>query len=258
MPPMWNASAILIFAALIFTAASQVHSTASIGPVDASTLPVYGPATGSGGLRETLEVYYSPLTSTAVIRYAGFGMAHHMAIVYTDRTGTSFGASSGPSNLAAAQTPRNAVQALVATADDGASSFGILVPDPHNDTPFVIGRDGEYYTCDRDGRPYPRALMMTGADLSAQWTLILQTYALVGSERLPYSPTTQNSNSLAGTALRRVGVSSTFSSETAFAPGIFTEIPLPEIVRRSIPDAGFVKPKPATEAPSSSDGATVM
>ena len=252
---MWKTSVILLLVAVTFTAAAQVHPRPTRMSVDVSKLPVHHPATGRGQRPETLEVYYSPLPSTAVTRYFGFGMAHHMAIVYTDRTGTSFGASSGPSNLTAAQTVPNAAQAVLAVAADEPSNFGVLLSDPHNDTPFVIGRDGDYYT---HGRDDPHALMLEGADLSAQWTVILQTYVIVDAERLPYSPATQNSNSLAGMALRRVGIDATFSSSTAFAPGVFTEIPLPDRIDRSAPDSGFVTPKPATEDPSASDGATVM
>ncbi len=257
---MLKTSAILLLVAMMFTTAAQIHPARTGKPVDPATLPVHPRATGQGDLPESLEVYFSPLPSTLVTRYAGFGMAYHMAIVYTDRTGTSFGASSGPSDLTAAQTPHNAAQALLAMANDGASSFGALVSDPKNDTPFVIGRDGDYYTRGRDGQTYPHALMLKGRDLSPQWTLILQTYVLVGAQDLPYSPTTQNSNSLAGTALRRIGIGAAFSSGTVFAPGIFTELPFPLTTRpdREVPDSGFAHPTAPTEDPTVSDGATVM
>ena len=174
---------------------------------------------------ESLVVYYSPLKSTKVTRDVGFGMAYHMAIVYTDRSGTSYCASSGPSNSKAAQTPQNALRALYSLAEDAPSSFGTLASDPHNNTPFVFGSKGDCYTRDAKGRPYINATMMTGHDLSAKWTTILQTYAAVGRLGLTYSPTMQNSNSMAGTALRRVGLDPRFSSRRAFVPGVFTELP---------------------------------
>ena len=182
---------------------------------------VANPQTGG----ESLIVYYSPLKSTRVTRDVGFGMAYHMAIVYTDKSGTSYGASSGPSDLKAAQTPQNALQALYSLAEDVPSSFGTLASDPHNNTPFVIGKRGDFYTRDAKGRPYIHATMMTGQDLSAKWTTILQTYSAVGRLGLTYSPTMQNSNSMAGTALRRIGLDPRFSSRRAFVPGVFTELP---------------------------------
>ena len=176
--------------------------------------------------RERLTVYYSPLPSTGVARFVGLGMAYHMALVYTDAAGRSHGASSGPSDLAAGQTPRNALSALAAAVGDApTSAFGTLVSDPRNDTPFTINGAGDFYTHDAQGHPYPSKEVAHGRDLAAQWSVVLRTYARIGQMHLPYSPISQNSNSVAATALRRAGFDMQFSKSTPFAPGLFTRLP---------------------------------
>ena len=176
--------------------------------------------------RETLTAYYSPLPSTGVARFVGLGMAYHMALVYTDADGRSYGASSGPSDLASGQTPRNALSALVAAAADApVSAFGTLVSDPRNGTPFTIDGAGDSYTHDGRGCPYPSEVVAHSRDLRSQWAVILRTYAGVGRMHLPYSPISQNSNTVAATALRRAGLDVRFSKSTPFAPGLFTRLP---------------------------------
>ena len=225
---MIKTAALSLLSAVEFTATVQVHS-----PVDhpsrlqpAITLHVHPAVTDDrANAIETIAVYYSPLESTKVTRLVGFGMAYHMAIVYTDRAGNSYGASSGPSDNASPQTPANALKAIVFMADQQPSSFGTLVADPSNDHVFIEGHAEDYYTKDREGRAYPHSLVTRGKDLSASWASILRTYADVDRLALTYSPTSQNSNSLAGTALRRAGLAPAFSSATVFAPGLFTQLP---------------------------------
>lgn len=218
--------ALPLLGAMAFTTAAQVHPQAP-QVRQAIVMPVHAAVTDTTATgTETITVYYSPLESTKVTRLVGFGMAYHMAVVYTDRAGRSFGASSGPSNNTSPQTPANAVQAIVYMADDRPSSFGTLVSDPLNDHVFIKGTAEDYYTQNREGHAYPHALVAKGKDLSAQWTVILRTYVAAGSLGLTYSPSNQNSNSLAGTALRRAGLAPAFSSDTVFAPGVFTELPV--------------------------------
>ena len=175
---------------------------------------------------ETLSVVYSPLESTKVTGRLGFGMAYHMALVYTDRAGISYAASSGPSIGTSAQSPANAISAVLYMANDQPSTFGTLAADPHNDTAFVMGSAADVYTKDGSGHIYPTKLVLHGKDLSVQWGSILRTYAIIAGMDLTYSPMSQNSNSLAGAALKRAGVPIDFSSDTLFAPGIFTELPI--------------------------------
>jgi hypothetical protein len=110
-------------------------------------------------------------------------------------------------------------------ASNKPSDFGTLVADPHNNTQFVKGRMDDYYTQDYQGKEFPHALAMQGKDLSAQWAIIVKTYAAIGSMGLTYVPTSQNSNSMAGEALRRAGIPVPFSSYAHFAPGEFTYLP---------------------------------
>ena len=157
-------------------------STATLrSPADLSPQPVHHDTVPADERKEipgleSLVVYYSPLRSTEVARFVGFGLAHHMAIVYTDRFGMSHGASSGPSDLGAPQNASNAWGALVALADGTPSAFGLLVSDPRNGTPFVRDSPDDVYTKDADGRRYPYAVALQGRDLSASWTSILETY----------------------------------------------------------------------------------
>lgn len=179
-------------------------------------------------MMETIAIYYTPLASTKILGLVGLGVACHMAVVYTDGRGTSHGASSGPSDHRTAETPGFALEALGDLAMARPSAFGVLVSDPANDHPFEIGLPEDYYTQDFDGTPYPHFTVATGPDLSARWATILRAYSAFGALRLTYSPTSQNSNSMAGNALRRAGIEIPFSSMTGFAPAVFTRMPVPE------------------------------
>ena len=174
---------------------------------------------------ETIAIYFSPLASTKVASVVGLGLAYHMALVYTDSAGRSFGASSGPSNQATAQTPALALSAILDSARNMPSNFGTLASDPKNNHLFLKGHPEDYYTQDFEGTEYPHATALQGRDLSAQWTSILTTYATIGRMHLTYSPVSQNSNSMAGTALRNAGIRIPFSIATKFAPAMFTKLP---------------------------------
>ena len=179
--------------------------------------------TRDGAGRETLRLYFTPLASTEVARYVGLAEAYHMAVVYTDATGKSFGVSGGPSDLKAGQTPGNALAALLAMAECRPSRFGTLVSDPLNDKAFVMGSTGDFYTHDADGVPYPHMLVARGADLSASWGRIVRAYARIGRLGLTYSPISQNSNSLAVNALEHAGLDVPHAS--FFVPGSQTRLP---------------------------------
>lgn len=176
-------------------------------------------------MMETIVVYFTPLASTRIIAYVGLGLAHHMAIVYTNSAGQSFGASSGPSIQSTLQTPQNAISALNSLDKNEPSDFGTLMSDPHNNTPFEKGRMNDYYTQDFQGKEFPHETVLEGLDLSAQWQTIVKMYAAIGQMDLTYSPTSQNSNSMAGEALRRSGLRVPFSSNARFAPAVFTRLP---------------------------------
>ena len=223
---MIKSAAIALVGAMAFTTAAQVRAPADLMPIPAYA-PIEEPAVSgtSGTPAETLAVYYTPLKSTEGARQVGFGMAYHMAIVYTDHTGRSYGVSAIPSNLKTPQTPGNMFNAVFDTADNRPSTFGLLVAEANNNRAFVKNGAGDYYTHDKQGHAYPRSLVMRGTNLSAQWASIVWTYARISKLGLTYSPMTQNSNSMAGTALRRAGIGLDFSSNTYFTPGAFNPLP---------------------------------
>ena len=219
---MIRLAALALLGALTITTASRMHGPAEVQSAAVAVMPT---AIDDPSGSETLEVYYSPLDSTRVARFFGLGMAYHMAIVYTDRNGVSRAASSGPTDLSAPQTPEHALSAVFASFDDQPSTFGTLASDPRNGTPFRKGGAGDHSTQDDAGHAFPRATVLHGNNLSARWGSILRTYARIDAMKLTYSPVTQNSNSLATTALRRAGVALAFSSNTVFVPGAFTDLP---------------------------------
>ena len=175
---------------------------------------------------ETIVVYYSPLASTKVAAAVGLGLAYHMAIIYTNQAGQSFGVSSGPSKQSTAQTPVHALHAVIDMMSNAPSAFGTLMSDPNNNHPFQKGFPEDYYTQDFMGQEYPHTTVLTGRDVSSQWGSIVATYATVGGLGLTYSPVSQNSNSMAGTALRRAGIRIPFSVDARFAPAAFTHLPI--------------------------------
>ncbi len=175
---------------------------------------------------ETIAIYYTPIAATRIMAKLGFGVAYHMSIVYTDSDDHHYGATSGPSNQAIRLGPSQAVKAMIDAAVLWPSPFGHLVSDLHNNTPFETGSPRDFYTQDAYGTAYPPFVVIRGVDLSARWQTILRTYAAVDALDLPYSPISQNSNSLAGTALRRARIEIPFSSATEFAPALFVELPI--------------------------------
>ena len=171
-------------------------------------------------------VYYSPLASTKVAAALGLGLAYHMAIIYTNEAGESFGVSSGPSKQGTEQTPIHALHAVIDTMSNAPSAFGTLMSDPNNDHPFRKGYPEDYYTQDFAGQEYPHAVALTGRDISSRWHSIVATYTIIGALGLTYSPVSQNSNSMAGAALRRAGIPIPFSIDARFAPAAFTYLPI--------------------------------
>ena len=219
---MFKLPALALASVMALTSAAQVHPIPDFARTSGISVGAAAPLEDGP---ETLQIYYTPLASTEVSRFVGFGTAYHMAIVYTDAGGRSFGVSSGPSDLAARPSPSHALSALMSMASDAPSAFGTLVADPHNNTRFTIGDRGDDYTRDGQHHAYPHSLVIQGRNLSAQWATIVSTYARVGRLNLTYSPISQNSNSMAATALRRAGLTLQFSSNTWFTPGTFTQLP---------------------------------
>lgn len=164
--------------------------------------------------------------STKIATLVGLGMAFHVTIVYTNSSGSSFGVSSGPSVHGALQTPGSALRAIVDAALERPSDFGFLISDPANGHPFKRTSRDDYYTQDLGGETFPSYPVLTGKDLSATWAIILNSYEEMSSLHLTYSPITQNSNSMAGTALRQAGIAIPSSFGTRFSPGLFNDLTL--------------------------------
>ena len=175
---------------------------------------------------ETIAVYYTALASTKLAVSLGFAIASHMAIVYTNKAGLSFGVSSGPSYHLMLQSGFQIIGPIGDMASNMPSGFGVLMSDPNNNHPFHVRQPEDYYTQDDEGTPYPSAVVATASDLSAQWRTIVATYTAVDGLHLTYSPISQNSNSMAGTALRAAGLPIPFSSATPFTPAVFTRLPI--------------------------------
>ena len=60
--------------------------------------------------------------------------------------------------------------------------------------------------------------------LSIEWATIVRTYAKIGTLHLTYSPLNQHSSTVAGSALDAAGIPIPFSSDTQFAPAVFTDL----------------------------------
>jgi hypothetical protein len=177
---------------------------------------------------ETIAIYFTPLASTRIVAYVGLSMAYHMGLVYTNSAGQSFGLTSGPSNVMTRQTPAHALSSLYYVMSNSPSSFGTLVSDRNNNKAFAKGHLEDYFTQNSEGQPYPHVTVLQGPDISQKWKLVAKAYHDISELRLTYSPTSQNSNSMATTALRSAGISVPFSSETVYVPGSFTCLPSTE------------------------------
>lgn len=178
-------------------------------------------------MTETITVFYTPLLYTKLAAAIGLSVASHMAIVYTNSAGQSFGVSSGPSHHAMLSNPLDVFTPISAMARGTPSLFGTLMADPNNNHPFIRRHPDDYFTQDDLGMPYPSHVVARGADLSAPWHKIVATYANEGRLHLTYSPISQNSNSMAGFALQQAGLKIPFDSTIPFTPGVFTRLPLP-------------------------------
>jgi hypothetical protein len=218
-------SSALAFIGAMAVATPQIHVPIFQSPVSAQAYTGPAETDVEDSTTERLVVYYSPLAATEISKYVGLGVAYHMAIVYTDASGRSYGASARPSNLRNALSPGNAFNAILYMANERPSSFGTLIADPRNNTVFIKGSAGDFYTKDGQGREYPHTQVLRGKNLSHQWGSIVRTYDNVSRLGLSYSPVNQNSNSLAATALRRANIDLDFSSHTYFVPGAFTVLP---------------------------------
>ena len=142
---------------------------------------------------EKIEVFYQSLL-----------VGYHETLVYTDANGQQFIATAGPT-----QNPGNNSYTFSQAADaasNGTSSvygnLGTTVASissfSQNDIDRMLGITGN---------PNPSEVVATGTDLSQQWNAIVYAEQQIANQGLPYSPLTQNSNSVASSALTAAGIS---------------------------------------------------
>ncbi|MBF0560735.1 MAG: hypothetical protein HQL37_01715, partial [Alphaproteobacteria bacterium] len=152
--------------------------------------------------KETISVVYEKLDSIAGKGY------YHETLLYTDANGQQSLASSYPSARdvpIASFGAHNVSQPLTANTSGDSSIYGILTT--------TVGPISNYSKEQKDGwlgaptNPYPSEVVASGDDLSQQWAAIDQANHQIGSEKLPYSPSTLNSNSAASTELAAAGIS---------------------------------------------------
>src|SRR5450830_1084655 len=179
-------------------------------------------------------------------------MTYHETLVYTTPTGSHY-ISAGPTTfnkdvpwdsglLGKAELAFFISNAIVQAALNAPSPWGTLKVEqngtfvPGDVTPQTGGID-VVPAFDPDtgipnsdvGTPYPSQVLITGNDLSAQWATIVQTYSSIASLNLTYSPSTQNSNSVANTALAEAGVP--LPNTSLLVPASDTRLPTTKIGR---------------------------
>src|SRR3989475_3836058 len=158
---------------------------------------------------ESISVVYQP-----VVSFAGL-TAYHETLVYTDASGNQSFASAGASTPEpGGSSLSNISQASSAVASGTTSVYGTLQ--------VVNGSVADLSNPEHDrmfgppNAPFATQVLTTSSDLSGQWQSILNTENYIASQNLAYSPLTQNSNSVANTALTAAGLQ---PPDTAFFSG---------------------------------------
>jgi hypothetical protein len=169
-----------------------------------------------------ITAYYSPVGPTSSGDSATGTIIYHITLAYTDNNGNSSYISAGPTipdsslnlsisdkakemNLAAGDVLTNAESKWGTLQVNGQGSFtpgdtsqGIDVVPRINPSTGNININA--------GTPYFKDVVSNNATLT-EWNTIKQTYSDIASLHLTYSPYTQNSNSVACTALAKAGLS---------------------------------------------------
>ena len=158
---------------------------------------------------ESISVVYQP-----VVSFVGL-TAYHETLVYTDASGNQHFATAGASTPEpGGSSLSNISQASSAVASGTTSVYGTLQ--------VVNGSVADLSNPEHDrmfgppNAPFATQVLTTSSDLSGQWQSILNTENYIASQNLAYSPLTQNSNSVANTALTAAGLQ---PPDTAFFSG---------------------------------------
>jgi hypothetical protein len=136
----------------------------------------------------------------------------HETLVYTNANGERFIATAfttlNPANTGALDVSQAAIDA----ANGKPSVWGTLDTKTGPITDFTNTQGGANWMAallGAPGNPNPSEIVATGkglGSLSAKWAIIEQTEANIKGMNLSYSPTTQNSNSVASTAQKAAGI----------------------------------------------------
>ncbi len=169
---------------------------------------------------ETIAVYYKPLGSILGKTY------YHQTLVYTQADGAQRFLNAFPFNplLVSPNNPNGAYQptgisdalskvtgAAVDAQTNTASAFGFLV----SQEGLITLQNAGGITSDENTKAlYDSLVVGSGDDLSLKWAQMQAVEADIASRQLTYSPYTQNSNSVASTALNFAGF--TLPSDTDF------------------------------------------
>ncbi|TND01461.1 MAG: Hemolysin-type calcium-binding region [Gammaproteobacteria bacterium] len=149
---------------------------------------------------ETIHVVYEYLGSFAGLDY------YHETLLYTNANGQQFLATAGPTGSPPPENSNsyNVSQAASAAANSTSSVYGSL--DTKTGAISTFEDQWVKQLLGTPQNPNPSEVVATGADLSQQWNNIVQTEQQIANRGLPYSPVTQNSNSVASAALAAAGI----------------------------------------------------
>ncbi len=149
---------------------------------------------------ETISIVYEPLGVFHGVTY------YHETLLYTNSDGDQFMATAAPSSQPAPGTGDldNISNASGAAMTNGQSPYGTLITNTgalSSFDPADVSR-----LLGSTANPNPSQVVASGADLSTKWNQIVSAENELATENLPYSPLTQNSNSIANTALTAAGI----------------------------------------------------
>jgi hypothetical protein len=151
---------------------------------------------------ETISVIFKPLGSFLGTTY------YHQTLVYKDSFGQSFFMSAAPTLEPQIGSMSQALsmmsKASVAVQTGSGSPFGELLYETQMFNPQSSQAIG--ITIDAQGNAYASQVVASGESLETQWLKILGAASEIEGANVQYSPLTQNSNSVASTALTAAGI----------------------------------------------------
>ena len=147
---------------------------------------------------------------------------YHKYILYTDSNGNQYYARGGPSKNPIGNPFGNLTNAQVGPGNlSGDSPFGNIVTEHGS---YDMGT----VDFDKVGND-PKEIVKTGQDLKNDWKNITDAFDNIASEKWPYRPVSQNSNTTVDEALDRAGLPSPHQSgwNDYWSPGSGAHLPAP-------------------------------